>query len=110
MTKPKTKRPNPIEVYVGSRVRMRRLMLNLSQEKLGKALGITVCADGLASTSGNIVTQIQVDSSRADSAVRVRYAQPRSRVCENARLIPAVLRPVVFGPGRPENDRNWKER
>jgi transcriptional regulator with XRE-family HTH domain len=79
MTKPKTKRPNPIEVYVGSRVRMRRLMLNLSQEKLGKALGITVCADGLASTSGNIVTQIQLDSSRADSAVRVRYAQPRSQ-------------------------------
>ena len=32
-------RPNPIDVYVGSR--MRRLMLNLSQEKLGKALGVT---------------------------------------------------------------------
>jgi len=41
MTKPKTKHPNPIDVYVGSRVRMRRFMLNLSQEKLGKALGIT---------------------------------------------------------------------
>ncbi|MGA8625494.1 MAG: transcriptional regulator, partial [Pseudolabrys sp.] len=37
MTKPKTKHPNPIDVYVGSRVRMRRFMLNLSQEKLGKA-------------------------------------------------------------------------
>ena len=41
MTKPKTKHPNPIDVYVGSRVRMRRFMLNLSQEKLGKALRIT---------------------------------------------------------------------
>src|SRR4051795_3931344 len=41
MTKPKTKRPNPIDVYVGSRLRMRRLMLNLSQKKLGKALGLT---------------------------------------------------------------------
>jgi transcriptional regulator with XRE-family HTH domain len=41
MTKPKTKDPNPIDVYVGSGVRMRRFMLNLSQEKLGKALGIT---------------------------------------------------------------------
>src|SRR4051812_35524936 len=41
MTKPKTKRPNPIDVHVGSRVRMRRLMLNLSQEKLGKALELT---------------------------------------------------------------------
>jgi transcriptional regulator with XRE-family HTH domain len=33
--------PNPIDVHVGSRVRMRRMMLNLSQEKLGDALGLT---------------------------------------------------------------------
>ena len=36
-----TKRPNPTDVYVGSRVRMRRKMLGLSQEKLGERLGIT---------------------------------------------------------------------
>ena len=41
MTKPKTKRPNPIDVHVGSRVRMRRMMLGMSQVKLGEALGIT---------------------------------------------------------------------
>ena len=41
MTTPKTKRPNPIDVHVGSRLRVRRSMLNLSQEKLGKALGLT---------------------------------------------------------------------
>lgn len=35
------KKPNPIDVLVGSRVRMRRLMLGLSQEKLGERLGIT---------------------------------------------------------------------
>ena len=33
--------PNPIDKYVGSRVRMRRKMLGMSQEKLGDALGIT---------------------------------------------------------------------
>ena len=33
--------PNPIDKYVGSRVRMRRIMLKLSQEKLGDALGLT---------------------------------------------------------------------
>jgi transcriptional regulator with XRE-family HTH domain len=33
--------PNPIDKYVGSRVRMRRLMLEMSQEKLAKAIGIT---------------------------------------------------------------------
>ena len=36
-----TKAPNPIDKYVGSRVRMRRIMLGMSQEKLGEALGLT---------------------------------------------------------------------
>jgi len=36
-----TKSPNPIDRHVGSRVRMRRVMLGLSQEKLGEALGLT---------------------------------------------------------------------
>ena len=32
---------NPIDKHVGSRVRMRRLMLSMSQEKLGDAIGLT---------------------------------------------------------------------
>lgn len=35
------KSPNPIDKHVGSRVRMRRMMVNMSQEKLGEKLGIT---------------------------------------------------------------------
>ena len=35
------KSPNPTDKHVGSRVRMRRMMLNMSQEKLGDALGLT---------------------------------------------------------------------
>src|SRR4051795_6320530 len=35
------KMPNPVDKYVGSRVRMRRIMLGMSQEKLGEALGLT---------------------------------------------------------------------
>jgi transcriptional regulator with XRE-family HTH domain len=35
------KSPNPIDKHVGSRVRMRRMMLGMSQEKLGDALGLT---------------------------------------------------------------------
>src|ERR1700750_1950335 len=35
------KAPNPIDKHVGSRVRMRRMMLSMSQEKLGDALGLT---------------------------------------------------------------------
>ena len=33
--------PNPIDKHVGGRVRMRRMMLDMSQETLGEALGIT---------------------------------------------------------------------
>src|SRR5713101_8339793 len=33
--------PNPIDKHVGGRVRMRRMMLGLSQEKLGDALDLT---------------------------------------------------------------------
>jgi DNA-binding XRE family transcriptional regulator len=36
-----TKAPNPVDTHVGSRVRMRRKMLAVSQEKLGDALGLT---------------------------------------------------------------------
>ena len=35
------KQPNPIDIHVGSRVRLRRMMLGMSQEKLGEHLGIT---------------------------------------------------------------------
>lgn len=36
-----TKAPDPIDKYVGSRVRMRRIMLGMSQERLGDSLGLT---------------------------------------------------------------------
>lgn len=35
------KAPNPTDKHVGSRVRMRRMMLGMSQEKLGDSLGLT---------------------------------------------------------------------
>jgi transcriptional regulator with XRE-family HTH domain len=36
-----SKLPNPVDRHVGSRVRMRRIMLGMSQEKLGEGLGLT---------------------------------------------------------------------
>ncbi|ALA17330.1 MULTISPECIES: helix-turn-helix domain-containing protein [Chelatococcus] len=33
--------PNPIDKHVGSRVRMRRMFVGMSQEKLGESLGLT---------------------------------------------------------------------
>jgi len=35
------KSPNPIDKHVGSRVRLRRMLIGMSQEKLGEALGLT---------------------------------------------------------------------
>lgn len=35
------KTPHPVDVHVGGRVRLRRMMLGMSQDKLGEALGLT---------------------------------------------------------------------
>ena len=35
------KMPNPIDVHVGSRLRMRRMLIGMSQEKLGESLDVT---------------------------------------------------------------------
>lgn len=37
----KEHRPSPIDVHVGGRVRLRRTLLGMSQERLGEALGLT---------------------------------------------------------------------
>lgn len=34
-------RPSPVDVHVGSRIRLRRTLLGMSQERLGEALGLT---------------------------------------------------------------------
>src|SRR3990170_3875461 len=36
-----TGRPNPVDIHVGARVRLRRTLLGMSQEKLGEAIGLT---------------------------------------------------------------------
>ncbi|MFV0256137.1 helix-turn-helix domain-containing protein [Candidatus Liberibacter solanacearum] len=35
------KKPNPVDINVGKRIRLRRTILGMSQEKLGDSLGIT---------------------------------------------------------------------
>src|SRR6478752_7964676 len=39
--RPRMETPNPIDIRVGARLRWRRNMLGLSQEKLGEAIGLT---------------------------------------------------------------------
>lgn len=38
---PTATNPNPIDIHVGTRVRLRRTLLGMSQERLGDALGLT---------------------------------------------------------------------
>ncbi|MGD2024942.1 MAG: helix-turn-helix domain-containing protein [Methyloceanibacter sp.] len=35
------KKPNPIDAHVGSRVRLRRMLMGMSQERLGESMGLT---------------------------------------------------------------------
>ena len=37
----KASKPSPIDVHVGSRIRLRRTLMGMSQERLGEALGLT---------------------------------------------------------------------
>lgn len=40
-TKAGPRSPNPVDIHVGTRVRLRRQVLKMSQEKLGNQLGVT---------------------------------------------------------------------
>jgi transcriptional regulator with XRE-family HTH domain len=35
------KKPNPVDQHVGSRVRLRRMLLGMNQERLGESMGLT---------------------------------------------------------------------
>jgi transcriptional regulator with XRE-family HTH domain len=39
--RPKIDAPSPVDLHVGARVRLRRTLLGMSQEKLGNAVGLT---------------------------------------------------------------------
>jgi transcriptional regulator with XRE-family HTH domain len=39
--RPKIDAPSPVDVHVGARVRLRRTLMGMSQEKLGAAVGLT---------------------------------------------------------------------
>ncbi len=41
MNTDKESRPSPIDIHVGGRIRLRRTLMGMSQERLGEALGLT---------------------------------------------------------------------
>jgi transcriptional regulator with XRE-family HTH domain len=61
-----TKSPNPMDRHVGRRLRMRRMLIGMSQEKLGEALGITFQQIQKYEKGTN-----RISASRLDRAARV---------------------------------------
>ena len=67
------KAPNPIYKHVGSRVRMRRMMLSMSQEKLGAALSLTFQQVQKYESGGNRISMGRLTRIARLFAVSVPY-------------------------------------
>jgi transcriptional regulator with XRE-family HTH domain len=65
------KEPNSVDTYVGARVRMRRITLGMSQEKLGDALGVTFQQVQKYEKGSN-----RISASRLENISRVLDVQP----------------------------------
>ena len=89
------KQPNPIDIHVGSRVRLRRMMLGMSQEKLGENLGITFQQIQKYEKGTN-----RIGASRLQHIARV-LTVPVSFFFEDAPMSPGE-RPVGDGLAEPE--------
>ncbi len=90
------KQPNPIDIHVGSRVRLRRMMLGMSQEKLGENLGITFQQIQKYEKGTN-----RIGASRLQHIARV-LTVPVSFFFEDAPMSPGQLPP---GDGLAESER-----
>src|SRR5437868_394976 len=69
MSRAGPKTANPVDKHVGGRVRMRRMMLGVSQEKLGAGLGLTfqqVVTDPFV----RLQFRLRLDVRRAESSCR----------------------------------------
>src|SRR5438874_6662329 len=83
------KEPNPIDKHVGSRVRMRRMMLGMSQEKLGDAFGLTFQQVQKYEKGTNRISASRLQQSAHILQVPVTFffegAPPRARPRQKAR-------------------------
>ncbi len=91
------KSPNPIDKHVGARVRMRRIMVGMSQEKLGEALGITFQQIQKYEKGTN-----RIGASRLQAAARI-LAVPVNYFFEGASEDPAITGALLIATRRPFN-------
>src|ERR1051325_5850247 len=94
-------KPNPIDVHVGSRVRLRRTLLGMSQEKLGEAIGLTFQQVQKYERGANRIGASRLfDLSRVlDVPVSYFFEEMSSDVAQRT---PSRIR----GLGKPEADRS----
>ena len=86
------KRPNPVDIHVGGRVRIRRMLLNMSQERLGDSLGITFQQIQKYEKGTN-----RVSASRLQQIARV-LSVPVSSFFEDAPTTPTEGSPATVEP------------
>ena len=85
-SEPPGKRPNPIDIYVGGRVRLRRKMLSMSQEKLGHKLGITFQQIQKYEKGTNRIGASRLKAMSEALEVPVSYFFPETSAAEGAGL------------------------
>jgi transcriptional regulator with XRE-family HTH domain len=78
------KMPNPIDVHVGSRLRMRRMLVGMSQEKLGEHLDLTFQQVQKYEKGSN-----RISASRLFDMARIlANRKTRRRVCREPGFLP----------------------
>lgn len=100
----KSDKPSPIDVHVGSRVRLRRTLLGMSQEKLGQAIGLTFQQVQKYERGANRVGASRLyDLSRVlDVPVSFFFDDINPEVAASVADIPNSIH--IETPGRPDPD------
>ena len=98
------KAPNPTDKHVGARVRMRRMMLSMSQEKLGDALGLTFQQVQKYEKGAN-----RIGASRLQQIAHILQV-PVSFFFEGAPNAPRIRRTTASAkpPRRPMSPTSWR--
>ena len=85
------RKPNPVDVHVGSRVRYRRMIVGMSQEKLGEKMNLTFqqiqkYEKGTNRIGASRLFQLsKISGSSGRILLRGCFCQRRARAC-NARI------------------------
>ena len=110
------KKPNPTDRYVGARVRMRRLMLGMSQTALGNSLGVTFQQVQKYEKGANRIGASRLQQIGAALQVPVSFffeelpVPAKAQASTEARVHRrAVAEPDIGGAGHVRRDWRWSK-